>query len=100
MEQSFPKRDQLPNGTRQGQNSFRKIGYNGPCPPPGKTHRYFFRFYAMDSKLELPAGATRAELDTALKGMCWRTPSTLAPIAARPGCGEAPIGRSVPALLN
>ncbi len=67
-EQSFPRQDQLPNGTRQGRNSFRKIGYNGPCPPPGKTHRYFFRVYALRTEMELPPGATRGELDEALKG--------------------------------
>ena len=64
----LPKQDELPDGTRQGRNSFGKIGYNGPCPPPGKPHRYFFRVYAVDSKLDLAAGATRGQLDTALKG--------------------------------
>ncbi len=65
---NFPRLGDRPNGTRQGRNDFGKIGYNGPCPPPGKTHRYFFRVYAVDTKLELPPGATRAELDAALKG--------------------------------
>ena len=43
LPQGVPKREQLDNGARQGKNSFRKIGYNGPCPPAGATHRYFFR---------------------------------------------------------
>ncbi len=68
MTKGFSRTAELPNGTRQGHNDFRKIGYNGPCPPPGKAHRYFFRVYAVDTKLDLPAGATRAELDSALKG--------------------------------
>jgi len=59
---------QFADGTRQGRNSSGKIGYNGPCPPPGKTHRYFFLVYAVDKKLDLPVGATRTELDSALKG--------------------------------
>lgn len=66
--ENFPRQADQLDGTRQGRNDFGKIGYNGPCPPPGKTHRYFFRLYAVDTKLDLPAGATRAELDSALKG--------------------------------
>jgi hypothetical protein len=66
--ENFPKQPELETGTRQGRNSSGKIGYNGPCPPPGKAHRYFFGVYAVDTKLDLPPGATRAELDSALKG--------------------------------
>jgi Raf kinase inhibitor-like YbhB/YbcL family protein len=58
----------LPDGGMQGKNGFGKIGYNGPCPPPGKKHRYFFRLYALDTKLTLPPGASREQLDTAMKG--------------------------------
>jgi len=68
MPANFPRQPELPNDTRQGRNDFGKIGYNGPCPPPGKTHRYFFRLYAVDTKLDLPAGATRTELGRALQG--------------------------------
>jgi hypothetical protein len=66
--ENFPRQEQLTDGTRQGRNSFGKVGYNGPCPPPGKTHRYFFHVYAVATKLYLPPGASRAELDSALKG--------------------------------
>jgi Raf kinase inhibitor-like YbhB/YbcL family protein len=52
---------------RQGKNDFGKIGYGGPCPPSG-THRYIFRLYALDTRLEPLAGATRGTLLTALKG--------------------------------
>jgi Raf kinase inhibitor-like YbhB/YbcL family protein len=52
----------------QGITDFRKPGYGGPCPPKGKPHRYFFRLYALDSLLNLPAGAKRAELDKAMQG--------------------------------
>ena len=52
----------------QGINDFRKPGYGGPCPPKGKAHRYFFQLYALDSLLNLPAGAKRAEVDQAMQG--------------------------------
>jgi len=58
----------LPNGAMQGRNDFGNVGYNGPCPPPGKTHRYYFRLYALDTKLTLQPGATRRELEAAMKG--------------------------------
>jgi hypothetical protein len=53
---------------RQGINSFERAGYNGPCPPPGKPHRYFIRLYALDVKLNLRPGAPRKELEAAMKG--------------------------------
>jgi Raf kinase inhibitor-like YbhB/YbcL family protein len=68
LPEGVAKREQLDDGSRQGRNDFSKVGYNGPCPPPGKPHRYFFRLYALDAKLALAAGATRQELDAAMKG--------------------------------
>ncbi len=68
LPEGVPRREQLDNSGRQGRNSFGKIGYNGPCPPAGQTHRYFFRIYALDQKLDLPAGASRSQLDAAMKG--------------------------------
>jgi Raf kinase inhibitor-like YbhB/YbcL family protein len=62
-----PKQPELNDGTRQGRNDFQRVGYSGPCPPPGKPHRYFFRLYALNRKVELAPGATRAELDAAIK---------------------------------
>jgi Raf kinase inhibitor-like YbhB/YbcL family protein len=58
---------ELPNGARQGTNDFRKIGYGGPCPPPGKPHRYFFKLYALDTALDLPAGSTKAQVLKAME---------------------------------
>lgn len=55
-------------GARQGRNDFRKVGYGGPCPPPGRAHRYLFRLYALDADLPLEAGASRAEVDRAMRG--------------------------------
>jgi Raf kinase inhibitor-like YbhB/YbcL family protein len=62
------KKDELAGGALQGRNDFRKIGYAGPCPPPGKPHRYYFKLYALDTKLNLKAGATKAEVEQAMKG--------------------------------
>jgi Raf kinase inhibitor-like YbhB/YbcL family protein len=68
LSEGVAKTEQLDDSTRQGRNDFRKVGYNGPCPPPGKTHRYFFRLYALEAKLDLAPGATRQELDAAMQG--------------------------------
>jgi Raf kinase inhibitor-like YbhB/YbcL family protein len=51
----------------QGTNDFGKRNYGGPCPPSG-THRYFFKIFALDTKLELKPNARRAELDAAMRG--------------------------------
>jgi Raf kinase inhibitor-like YbhB/YbcL family protein len=58
----------LPGGAVQGTNDFGKLGYGGPSPPPGKPHRYFFKLYALDTQLDLPAGARRQQLLDAVKG--------------------------------
>jgi len=62
------RKEQLADGTRQGHNDFRKIGYNGPCPPPGKPHRYFFKLYALDSDLKLAPGSNKSEVEKAMEG--------------------------------
>ncbi len=58
----------LPGGMTQGGNSFGKMGYGGPCPPVGQTHRYFFKLYALDTMLDLPAGANSLQLGHAMRG--------------------------------
>ena len=50
----------------EGMNDFGKSRYGGPCPPSG-THRYFFKIFALDKELDLPAGSKRAQLDAAMK---------------------------------
>jgi Raf kinase inhibitor-like YbhB/YbcL family protein len=51
----------------QGRNSWGRPGYGGPCPPSG-THRYFFRLYALDTLLQLPAGAGKEQVLRAMQG--------------------------------
>jgi Raf kinase inhibitor-like YbhB/YbcL family protein len=57
----------LDDGTQQGKNDFGKIGYGGPCPPGG-THRYYFKIYAMNKELEAKSGITKKELLKAMEG--------------------------------
>jgi len=57
---------QLSGGALQGINDFRKTGYGGPCPPGG-THRYYFKLYALDIILDLPAGSSKAKLERAMR---------------------------------
>jgi Raf kinase inhibitor-like YbhB/YbcL family protein len=59
---------ELADGTRQGKNSWGKIGYGGPCPPAGSSHRYYFIIYALDTTLDLAAGATKEKVLAAMDG--------------------------------
>jgi Raf kinase inhibitor-like YbhB/YbcL family protein len=56
----------LNDGGKQGKNSFGKIGYSGPCPPPGKPHRYYFKIYALDVALKLLPAVSREDLLAAM----------------------------------
>ena len=66
--EDMPKGQSLPDGSKQGVNDFRRSGYGGPCPPPGKPHRYFFKLYALDSLLGLKPGTTKQDLLSAMEG--------------------------------
>ena len=57
-----------PEGIRQGENDFGKVGWSGPTTPPGPAHRYFFRLFALDAPLTLAPGADRRKLLAAMKG--------------------------------
>jgi Raf kinase inhibitor-like YbhB/YbcL family protein len=52
----------------QGRNDYGNIGYTGPCPPPGETHRYQFRVYGLDCMLTLTAGSSKHDLVAAMRG--------------------------------
>jgi Raf kinase inhibitor-like YbhB/YbcL family protein len=68
LPEGVSKTAKLPDGSEQGMNDFHRTGYNGPCPPAGKPHRYYFKLFALDGKLELEAGAGKRELEAAMKG--------------------------------
>jgi Raf kinase inhibitor-like YbhB/YbcL family protein len=57
--EGVPTTASLGDGSRQGTNDFGKIGYGGPCPPPGSAHRYEFKLYALSNPIELEPGARR-----------------------------------------
>ncbi|MFQ5679268.1 MAG: YbhB/YbcL family Raf kinase inhibitor-like protein [Gemmatimonadota bacterium] len=68
LPEGVPADPELPDGTRQGRNDFRRVGYGGPCPPPGRRHRYFFKLYALDAHPDLAPGATKRDLLDAMEG--------------------------------
>jgi Raf kinase inhibitor-like YbhB/YbcL family protein len=68
LAEGVEKKNQLANGALQGKNDFGNVGYGGPCPPGGSTHRYFFKLYALDGKLDLKAGTSKADIERAMKG--------------------------------
>ena len=65
-----PETHEIPENSvpgTQGRNDFGQLDYGGPCPPSGE-HRYFFKLYALDSKLNLKEGVTKKELEKAVEG--------------------------------
>lgn len=68
LPEGVPAQETLPNGAKQGLNDFRRVGYGGPCPPPGKPHRYYFKLYAVDVTPDLRPRATKAQVLEAMKG--------------------------------
>ncbi|MGD8780923.1 MAG: YbhB/YbcL family Raf kinase inhibitor-like protein [Ignavibacteria bacterium] len=67
LPEDIPPVEILPNGAKQGRNDMRKIGYGGPCPPGG-THRYYFKIYALAEELNIEPGCTKSELLKAMEG--------------------------------
>ena len=68
LPEGIAKQGELPDGSRQGQNGFDKIGYAGPCPPGHSPHRYVFGLYALNTRLNLPPGASKKQVVKAMKG--------------------------------
>lgn len=66
LDEAMPK-DLETHGVRQGLNGFGRAGWGGPSPPRGKPHRYLFHLYALDTALDLRAGASRADFDRAIE---------------------------------
>jgi len=67
LPEAVPPDADLPDGGQHGQSSWRRLGYGGPCPPSG-THRYFFKLYALDTTLDLAAGANKKQVLQAMEG--------------------------------
>ena len=67
LDENVPAEPYPPQGGAQGLNSWRRVGYGGPCPPGG-THRYLFKLFALDAKLNLKAGAAKPQLLRAMDG--------------------------------
>ncbi len=57
---------ELPAGTAEGLNDWRRTGYGGPCPPIGR-HRYFFKLYALNTILQFRDSPTKEEVETAMR---------------------------------
>ena len=68
LPEGVPTNPKLSNGAQQGITDFGRAGYGGPCPPPGKPHRYFFKLYALDTQLNLPDSTRKKNLENAMKG--------------------------------
>ncbi|MCS7048464.1 MAG: YbhB/YbcL family Raf kinase inhibitor-like protein [Verrucomicrobiae bacterium] len=69
LPENVEKKEVVLNGARQGMNSWPRLGYNGPMPPPGHgVHHYHFKLYALDAVLDLPPRATKQQLEAAMKG--------------------------------
>ena len=58
----------VPEGAVQLANDFRRVEWGGPCPPPGKVHRYQFKLYALDAILDLGSSARKSDVEKAMKG--------------------------------
>ena len=68
LAENVPVSESLSVGAKQGINDFKRVGYGGPCPPPGKPHRYYFKLYALDIDLRLKPRATKQQLLRAMDG--------------------------------
>jgi len=68
LSEAVPKDERLPSGALHGKNGMMQLGYFGPCPPPGKPHHYGFALYALDTRLDLAAGASKGQVLEAMQG--------------------------------
>jgi Raf kinase inhibitor-like YbhB/YbcL family protein len=66
LAEDLPKSQHTPQGAKQGLNDFKHLGYGGPCPPPGKPHRYLFKLYALDTVLNLQPGSRKKDVEEAM----------------------------------
>ena len=66
LPEDFAKSPLASGSAKQGVNSFKNVGYGGHCPPANKLHRYYFKLYALDITLNLPAGASKSDVEAAM----------------------------------
>jgi len=83
LAENVAKTEALKDGAVQGRNDFPRTGYGGPCPPPGKAHRYFFKLYALDAPLGLKPGATKRDVERAMQGHVLATAQLMGTYARR-----------------
>lgn len=67
LPEDLSKGQHVAGGATQGLNDFKHLGYGGPCPPPGKPHRYFFKLYALDTTLGLKPGSSKKDVEHAME---------------------------------
>lgn len=89
VRQGLPSSERLPSGAKQGTNEFGKIGYSGPCPPPGPMHSYYFRVYALDAPTGLEPGATKVQVIRAMRHHVLAVAEVAGTYERRRGHGEA-----------
>ncbi len=75
LAEGMPRSEALPDGARQGRNSWSEIGYQGPSPPPGKPHRYILHLYALSRPIGAPPGLTAGDLEAAIRPLVVATAS-------------------------
>ncbi len=68
LPEAIPLNEVFADGSMQGMTDFGGTGYGGPCPPPGKPHRYYFKIYALDIRPNLSPGASKSQLENVMKG--------------------------------
>ena len=68
LPEAVPTAESLPDGSKQGVNSWGRTGYGGPCPPHGNPLHYFFKLYALDITLILPADESKSSIEAAMEG--------------------------------
>jgi len=67
LSEAVPTDESLPDGSKNGLNTWERTGYGGPCPPPGDPHRYFFKLYALDTMLVLTSDVNKSSLENAMQ---------------------------------
>jgi len=66
LTEDFVNSPDATGSAKQGVNNFKNAGYGGPCPPANKSHRYYFKLYALDTRLNLESGASRQDVEAAM----------------------------------